>query len=89
MLHNIVQKDYTFETIFDATIFNYRKIIKVLNNGDYDLVGVEKKWSIRQPFHITIIAIIKVIQDVDLEELRSNASKTFWEKRWDKNKSDT
>jgi hypothetical protein len=77
MPHKLIQKDYTFETTFNGTIFNYRKIIRELRKGDYDLAGVETKWSIRRPFRITVIAIIKVIQDIDLEEIRSNTSKTF------------
>ena len=70
--HKIIQKDYTFETTFNATIFNYRKIIEVLEKGDYDLVGIEKKWSIYRPFRITIIAIIKVVHDIDIEKIRNN-----------------
>ena len=92
MPHKIIQKDYTFETIFDATIFNFRKIIKVLEDGKYDLddrqsgqnrstklFGVEKKWSLRRPFHVTVIAIIKVVDEIDLEEIRSNRAKIFWD----------
>jgi len=84
---NIIQKDYTFETTFDATIFNYRNIIKVLKKkkGEYNLVGVETKWSMRRPFRITIIAIIKVINEIDVEEIRNNRMKTFMEERFKQN----
>jgi len=82
---NIVQKDYTFEITFDATIFNYRNIIKVLKKGEYNLVGVETKWSIRRPFRITIIAIIKVVNEIDVEEIRNNRMKTFMEERFKQN----
>ena len=81
MPHKLIQKDYTFETIFDATIFNYRKIIKVLKKGDYNVVGVETKWSMRRPFRITIIAILKTGVDIDLEEIRHNRSQTFLDER--------
>jgi hypothetical protein len=76
-MHKLIQKDYTFETTFDATIFNYRKIIKVLKKGDYNVVGVETKWSIRRPFRITIIAILKTEVNIDLEEIRHNRSQIF------------
>jgi hypothetical protein len=73
----LIQKNYTFETNFIGTIFNYRKIIKELKKGDYNLVGVETKWFIRRPFHVTVIAIIRQIKDIDLVEIRKNRSKTF------------
>jgi len=79
---NLVQKDYTFETTFDATIFNYRSIIKVLENGEYNIVGVEKKWSLRRPFRVILIAIIKVVNEIDVEEIRNNRMKTFMEERF-------
>lgn len=78
---NIIQKDYTFETTLQATIFNYRKIIKFLKAGNYNLVGVETKWSLRRPFRITIIAIIKVVNEIDVEEIRNNRMKTFFDER--------
>lgn len=88
MPHKLIQKDYTFETIFDATIFNFRKIIKVLERKNYlddqndtavsaKLFSIEKKWSLRRPFRITLIAIIKVVDEIDLEEIRSNRTKVF------------
>jgi hypothetical protein len=86
---NLVQKDYTFETTFDATIFNYRNIIKVLENGEYNIVGVEKKWSLRRPFRVILIAIIKVVNEIDVEEIRNNRMKTFMEERFNQtNKGD-
>jgi len=75
----IITKDYTFETTFDSTIFGYRKIIEVLKAGDYDLVGVETHWSIRRPFRITVIAIIKAVSEIDLVEIRHNRSEDFLE----------
>ena len=65
MPHKLIQKDYTFETTFDSTIFSYRKIIQKLKEGEYSLVGVETKWSLRRPFRITIIAIIKIVDEID------------------------
>lgn len=75
----IITKDYTFETTFDATFFNYRKIIQVLKDGQYNLVGVETHWSWRRPFGVTIIAIIKETREIDLVEIRHNRSETFME----------
>ena len=80
-MHKIIQKEYTFDTEFGATIFNYRKMIKVLKAGDYDLVGIEKKWSLRRPFHIKIIAIIKIVDEVDVEKIRYNKSQAFLDDR--------
>jgi len=84
MSHKIVQKDYTFETTFNATIFNYRKVIKVLKEGEYDLAGVETKWSLFRPFRITVIAIVKVMNDIDVETIRNNRMKTFMDERLEK-----
>ena len=73
----LITKDYTFETTFDATIFTYREIIQALKNGDYNLVGVETHWSILRPFRIKVIAIIKETTDIDLVEIKHNRSEEF------------
>jgi hypothetical protein len=52
-----------------------------LKKGEYDLVGVETKWSIRRPFRITIITIIKVVNEINVEEIRNNRMKTFFDER--------
>ena len=77
----LITKDYTFEANFDATIFNYREIIQKLNEGDYNLVGVETHWSWRRPFGITIKAIVKETTDIDLVEIRHNRSQKFLEEQ--------
>lgn len=82
MLPNeLIQKDYTFETILIGTIFNYKKIIKKLENGDYNIINIETKWSILKPFHVTIIAVIKVTNKINVKEIRENRMKNFLEGR--------
>jgi len=80
----LIQKSYTFETTFDGTIFNYRKIIANLKAGDYNLVGVETKWSLRRPFRITVIAIIKAVADIDIREITHNRSQQFLDEHTNK-----
>ena len=72
MPHKIIQKDYTFEIQFTGNIFNYHSIIKkIKNNKSYNIIDIETKWRFRRPFIVKIIAIIKIVEKVDIEKMRN------------------
>ena len=72
---NIIQKNITFEISFILPLIDHRsgisanKALHVLKQK-YNINKIKKSWTWRKPFSISVTALINIIHDVDIEQMR-------------------
>lgn len=69
MTNKIIQKDIIFDMSFTFSIFGMKQGIRLLEKK-YNAKNITKKWSIKKPFYVTIIARVNITHDVDVDKMR-------------------